>query len=84
MTTLIVTVEERHEEELKKLLLEVPFKIEVREGGAAEHSHLNEPTTAYERLVQIQKEIGDKELFKEIKDPTEWQREIRKEWDRDF
>ncbi len=25
-----------------------------------------------------------KDLFKNIEDPSEWQREIRKEWDRDF
>jgi hypothetical protein len=29
-------------------------------------------------------EAEGKNLFADIKDPSEWQRELRKEWDRDF
>lgn len=39
---------------------------------------------AYGQLKKILEEIKDKNLFPEIKDPSECQREIRKEWDRDW
>lgn len=40
--------------------------------------------TAYERIKTIMKSAERKELFKEIEDPSEWQRTIRNEWERDF
>ncbi|HVW14571.1 MAG TPA: hypothetical protein VHB54_12125 [Mucilaginibacter sp.] len=84
MTTLMITVEDEKADQLKKLLQGIDFvkSIETQETGEAKE--LREPATAYDRLKKIQEEIGDKELFKDIKDPSEWQREIRKEWDRDF
>lgn len=82
MVTLKVTVEDEQAEALKKLLTEMSFvKTIEQEQGINE---VKEPETAYERLVKIQKAIGDKKLFVDIKDPSEWQREIRKEWDCDF
>jgi hypothetical protein len=84
MTTLKVTVEDEKADQLKELLQGIDFVKSVETAEPVADSHLQEPTTAYERLKKIQQEIGDKELFKGIKDPSEWQREIRKEWDRDF
>lgn len=82
MTTLIVKVDDERIESLKKILSEIPYvrNIEVEETS----SQLKDPQSTYERIKKIQEEIGDKKLFENIKDPSEWQREIRKEWDRDF
>ncbi|GGH20482.1 hypothetical protein [Mucilaginibacter phyllosphaerae] len=82
MTTLIVKVDDERIESLKKILSEIPYvhEVEVEETT----SQLNDPQSTYERIKKIQEEIGDKKLFENIKDPSEWQREIRKEWDRDF
>ena len=82
MTIIKVTVEDESADLLKKLLREVSFVKNVEEEISI--NKLQEPGSPYERLKEIQQEIGDKNLLKEIKDPSEWQREIRKEWDRDF
>jgi hypothetical protein len=84
MTTFIVTVEDEQADKLKKLLQDTSFVKSIEEEQPSVSDKVEEPETPYERLKKIQQEIGDKELFKEIKDPSEWQREIRKEWDRDF
>ncbi|MFD0764061.1 hypothetical protein ACFQZI_04315 [Mucilaginibacter lutimaris] len=81
MTTLIVKVDDDRTESLKKILSEIPYVHEVEEETTTQ---LKDPQSTYERIKKIQEEIGDKKLFEEIKDPSEWQREIRKEWDRDF
>ena len=84
MTTFRVVVEDEQAGLLKKLLQEVSFVKSVEEEPLKTTAVLQEPESAYEKLKKIQQEIGDKELFKDIKDPVEWQREMRKEWDRDF
>ena len=84
MTTFRVVVEDEQAGLLKKLLQEVSFVKSVEEEPLTTTAVLQEPESAYEKLKKIQQEIGDKELFKDIKDPVEWQREMRKEWDRDF
>ncbi|MET3979331.1 hypothetical protein ABIB62_001917 [Mucilaginibacter sp. UYP25] len=82
MTTLIVKVDDDRTESLKKILSEIPYvhDVAVEQTG----TQLNDPQSTYERIKKVQEEIGDKKLFENIKDPSEWQREIRKEWDRDF
>jgi hypothetical protein len=83
MTTLRILVENDHVDLLKKLLNEVSFVKGVTEESDVEVTN-SAPESALERIKKIQQEIGSKNLFKEIVDPSEWQREIRKEWDRDF
>jgi ABC-type phosphate transport system auxiliary subunit len=83
MVTLKVTVEDEQADALKKLLGEVTFVKSIEEEHLT-NNDIKEPETPYQRLKRIQLEIGNKELFKDIKDPSEWQREIRREWDRDF
>ena len=88
MTVLKVTIEkEEYLELLKKMLREVSFVKNVEEEVTVQKpskSQVNEPDTPYQQIKNIQDEIKDKELFKEIEDPSEWQRKIRKEWDRDI
>lgn len=84
MTTLKVIVADENADSLKRSLREMPYVKSIEDTDPASAIELNEPETAYERIKKIQQEIGDKELFKDIKDPSEWQRKIRKEWDRDF
>ena len=82
MTTVRFTVDDERLESIERILREIPFvhDIEVVDNEQT----LKEPTTQYEKIKKIIDGAKGKDLFKDIKDPSEWQREIRKEWDRDF
>ena len=82
MATLIIKVDDDRTESLKKILNEIPYVRDVEESNAV--LQFNEPESTYEKIKKIQAEIGNQKLFEQIQDPTAWQREIRKEWDRDF
>ena len=83
MTTLRITVEDENAGMLKKLLREVSFVKSIEEEEVIEKdSSVKE--TSLERIKKILDEAKGKNLFKDIEDPVEWQREVRKEWDRDF
>lgn len=84
MTTFKVVVEDEQAGLLKKLLQEVSFVKSVEEDTAVVTNKFQEPELHYERIKKILEDAKGKNLFKDIKDPSEWQREIRKEWDRDF
>ncbi|WP_374950273.1 hypothetical protein [Mucilaginibacter sp.] len=81
MTTLIVKVDDNRTESLRKILNEIPYVHSIEQENDAQ---LMEPLTQYERIKKIVDAAKGKDLFVDIKDPVEWQREIRKEWDRDF
>jgi len=82
MTTLIVKVDDERTESLKKILSEIPYVQGVKEEEKS--ATVSEPSTQYERIKKIVEAAKGKNLFADIKDPAEWQREIRKEWDRDL
>lgn len=82
MTTLIVKVDDNRTESLKKILSEIPYVHDVAVGN--DENALKEPSTQYERIRSILEKAKGQNLFENIEDPVEWQREIRKEWDRDF
>ncbi|TFF38726.1 hypothetical protein [Mucilaginibacter psychrotolerans] len=82
MTTLIVKVDDDRAESLKKILHEIPYVHEVETEDVV--LQFKEPSSTYEKIKKIQEEIGDQDFFDDIKDPSAWQRQIRKEWDRDF
>lgn len=81
MTTLIITVDDERTESLKKILKDIPYikNIAVKTGDEAG----GEPTQL-DKIKAILNASKGKGLFHDIKDPVEWQRNIRKEWDRDF
>lgn len=83
MTTFKVVVEDEQADLLKELLRGASFIKSIDEEQSTGNKR-QKPESALERIKKIQQEIGDKDLFKDIKDPVAWQREIRKEWDRDF
>lgn len=78
MTTLKVIVEDDEAEALKRVLLE------MRSVKSVEEEKQDKAQTAYERIKTILDNAKGKNLFAEIEDPSEWQRQIRKEWERDF
>jgi hypothetical protein len=85
MTVLRVTIEDEQTEYIKKILSEAHvINIEEEATISPDVAAQPKPESALERIKKIQERIGNQELFKEITDPSEWQREIRKEWDRDF
>jgi hypothetical protein len=84
MTILKITVEDEQVDLLRKLLNEVPFVKNIEEEHADINNKVSEPESSYERIKKILDDAKGKNLFKDIEDPSGWQREIRKEWDRDF
>ncbi len=80
MVTLKETVEDEQAEALKQLLSEVFVKTIEQEQEA---NLLKEPETPYKRIKKILDAAEGKNLFDDIKDPSEWQRKVRKEWERD-
>lgn len=81
MTTLIITVDDERTESLKKILEDIPYIRDIAVKNSDEAT--NEPTQL-DKIKAILNASKDKGLFQDIKDPVEWQRNIRKEWDRDF
>jgi Xaa-Pro aminopeptidase len=49
-----------------------------------ERLKIDESNVTYSKIKKVLDEAKGKDLFKDIKDPVEWQRSIRKEWERDF
>ncbi len=80
MTILKVMVDDDQADELKRLLHDISFVKSVVE----EQIQTDESNITYNRIKKILDSAKGKELFKDIKDPVEWQKEIRKEWERDF
>jgi len=76
MTILKVMVDDEQAEELKKLLHDISFVKSVEE----EQIEVMAPDTKYVKIKRILDAAKDKELFKDIQDPVEWQKNIRKEW----
>jgi len=81
MTTLIIKVDDEEVESFKKTLNKMPYVRDIV--VAKQTATLAEPSQS-ERIKNILEAAKDKKLFDDIEDPVEWQREIRKEWDRDF
>ena len=84
MTILKVTVEDEQADILRKLLQEVPYVKNIEKEKAQMIEEHSEPKSTLQRIKKILDEAKGKDLFKDIEDPSEWQRELRKEWDRDF
>ena len=80
MTILKVTVEDEQADGLKRLLHEIDIVKSVEEEQYS-HERNNNPVNRIKSILDTAK---GKELFKDITDPVEWQRNIRKEWDRDL
>ena len=81
MTTLIITVDDERTESLKKILKDIPYvrDIAVKSSDVV----INEPAQL-DKIKAILNASKGKGFFQDIKDPVEWQRNLRKEWDRDF
>lgn len=82
MTTVKFTVDDERLESIERILREIPFVHDIEVENS--NQQLKEPITQYEKIKKILDGAKGKELFKEIENPSEWQRQIRKEWDRDF
>lgn len=74
MTTLIITVDDERIEALQEILREIPYvrDIAVKSSDVV----INEPTLL-DRIKAILNASKGKGLFQDIKDPVEWQRNIR-------
>jgi hypothetical protein len=83
MTILTIEVPDEQTEQIKKLLHDAHI-VNIKEEKTAVDKPVEKPESALERIKKILEDAKGKELFKDIKDPSEWQRQIRKEWERDF
>jgi hypothetical protein len=84
MTILKITLEDEQAVSLKNLLKNVAYIKKIEEESVVSENGVFDKMSSLERIKQILEDAKGKDLFKDIKDPSEWQREIRKEWDRDF
>lgn len=84
MTILKVTVEDEQADLLRKLLQQVAYVKNIEEEHKPIKKEYTDPKPTLQRIQKILGEAKGKNLFKDIKDPSEWQPELRKEWDRDF
>ncbi|RKR85559.1 hypothetical protein BDD43_5830 [Mucilaginibacter gracilis] len=84
MTVLRISIDEENDLKLvKEFLGELP-SVKIEEETDVVITETPKAQSASERIKKILEEAKGKDLFKDIEDPSEWQREIRKEWDRDF
>ena len=56
----------------------------MKDIGEKSENKVPNSKSALESIKAIMEEAKGKNVFQAIEDPSEWQREIRKEWDRDF
>ena len=84
MTTITIIVDDERKDSLERILREIPYVKDIKVEGETQNEQLQEPPTQYDRIKKVLDAARGKDLFKDIKDPVEWQRQIRKEWDRDF
>jgi len=81
MTILRIAVDDEQVGALKTLLETVPFVRDVQEEAGQKSS---DSLSSLNQLKAIIESAKGKNLFSEIEDPVEWQRQLRREWDRDF
>jgi len=81
MTILRIAVDDEQVGALKMLLETVPFVRDVQEEAGQKSS---DSLSSLKQLKAIIESAKGKNLFSEIEDPVEWQRQLRREWDRDF
>jgi Mn-dependent DtxR family transcriptional regulator len=84
MTTLKIVVDDDRAGMLKNLLQEISFVKSVEEDHKVMENNRRVNETSLDRIKKILDKAKGKDLFKDIEDPSEWQRELRKEWDRDL
>jgi hypothetical protein len=84
MTILKITIEDEQAGSLRNLLKGVSYIKKIEEEPVVSENAVFDKISPLEKIKQLLEEAKGKNLFKDIKDPSEWQRELRKEWDRDF
>ncbi|HWZ15095.1 MAG TPA: hypothetical protein VNW95_07625 [Mucilaginibacter sp.] len=84
MTILKITVEDEQVALLRELLKQVSFVKNIEEDYSPDAIGTSSTNPSYDRIKKLLDEARGKNLFNNIDDPSEWQRELRKEWDRDF
>ncbi|MDB5130854.1 MAG: hypothetical protein JWR02_603 [Mucilaginibacter sp.] len=84
MTVLKITVEDEQVALLRELLKQVSFVKNIEEDHSPDAISSSKTNPAYNKVKKLLDDAKGKNLFKNIDDPSEWQRELRKEWDRDF
>lgn len=81
MTTLTVQVDnEENAALLKKMLKALSFAEDVDVN--TQHSYLAEEPRGTYKKVKKTLDNTDEEVFRDINDPSKWQRDLRDEWER--
>ena len=79
MTTLKVTVDNPiHAHFLSEMLRTMRFVKKVEEFSSEKYS---KRTTQFQNLKKLLDSVKKGEMFKEIKDPVQWQKDLRNEWE---
>ena len=80
MTTLRVTVDNSsHAHYLSEVLSTMRFVKKVEEESPT--AKISKQPTQYQNLKKLLDSVKKGELFIEIKDPVQWQKDLRNEWE---
>lgn len=80
MTTITIQIDnDQNAELLEKMLRELSFvdDIEVVRNNT---DLLEEPTGSYQKIKKAIDKIDGSKMFKDLEDPSKWQRDLRDEW----
>lgn len=77
MTILKITVEDEQAALLRELLKQVSFVKNIEEGYSPNAINASNAEFSYDRVKKLLDDAKGKNLFKNIDDPSEWQRELR-------
>ncbi len=83
MTIFKITTEDEQADLLRTLLKGSSFIKSIEEERQATRSDVSDVSSS-DKIKSLLEEAKGRGLFADINDASEWQREIRKEWDRGF
>ena len=80
MTTITIQIDnDQNAELLEKMLRELSFveDIEVVKNNV---DFLEEPVGSYQKIKKAIDKVDESQMFKDIDNPSQWQRDLRNEW----
>ena len=84
MTTITVQVNNEQNAALLEKMLNALSFVEDVDVKIQSSNLLEDPKGSYNRLKKILDKTDGEVLFKDIKNPSDWQKEIRNEWERNI
>jgi hypothetical protein len=84
MTIIKVTVGDEQAVSLRGILSEVSYVKKIEQEQVVTTDGISDSQSVSYRVKTILDKANRKNLFQDIEDPSKWQRELRREWNRDL